>query len=149
MRWIGNFFRFMFFERRPLRNPMYSLLIAPEFEMRDAIHRGEKTITIREGLRDYREGGSLAIFCHIAPWAVLATIDTVRHTTFRELTEKECQDDGAESAEALLDSMKRFGGRYADMTMNSAVTVIRWKDVRGYWAENAEKYCGDEIKLLG
>lgn len=129
---------------KELRAPVYGLLIAPEPDMREAVHNGEKTITVREGWRDYKAGAHVALFCHKAPWAVMATLTEVRHTTVRELTLAECQDDGAQDQEDLLAGLKRF---YKAMTMDSPVTVIRWKDPQGYWVDHANEYDGAECSL--
>ncbi|HXV26784.1 MAG TPA: ASCH domain-containing protein [Candidatus Paceibacterota bacterium] len=131
-----------------MRDPVYGLLIAPETGMRDAIHHGEKTISIREGWRDYRPGAQILIACHLAPWAVMATVSEVRHTTFRGLTPKELADDGATTAEAFLEDIRRFGARYEKLTLDSPATVIRWTDVRGYWVDNKSVYYGNEVELL-
>jgi hypothetical protein len=111
-----------------LKQPLTALLIAPDEDMRYAIERGLKTITIREGMRDYRKGGMVMLCCHLEPWAVQADITDVRHCRLRHVTEEEWRADGFVSQEDLLHQMHRF---YPKLTLDSDVTVIRWTKVRG------------------
>lgn len=114
-----------------MKQPLYALLIAPIPEMRQAILDGRKKITIREGHRDYRNGKAM-LCCHLEPWAVMAEITNVRHTTLREVTEEEYVADGFESQDDLLLGMQRF---YPNMTTDSPVTVIRWDNLEGALTE--------------
>ena len=116
---------------------LQALLIAPDHQMRTDILFGTKTITIREGYRDYHEGRPVMICCHIVPWAVLATITSVRYCTLNEVTEEENRADGFESREDMLGGMQKY---YPDMTLDSEVTVIRWKDVTGFLSDYAYDY---------
>lgn len=123
---------------KELRRPMTALLIAPEYPMRNAIHRGEKTITIREGWRDYRIGDTVLIGCDLAPWAVMGKISSVAHSTIRELTDPDFRDDGFESREDAVEKLGRF---YKGINMDSKVTVIRWAtNPRGYYVRNPDKF---------
>jgi hypothetical protein len=111
-----------------MKQPLYALLIAPIPEMRQAILNGVKKITIREGHRDYRIDCPVMLCCHLEPWAVMADVVDVRHTTLEEISEEEYVADGFQSSEEMLSGMKRF---YPNLSMNSPVTVIRWDNVRG------------------
>ncbi len=110
-----------------MKQPLTALLIAPDEGMRHRIETGTKTITIREGHRDYR-GGPVMLSCHLVPWAVQADITDVRHCTLREVTREEWEDDGFVSQEDLLAQMRRY---YKNLTLDSDVTVIRWTAARG------------------
>lgn len=122
-----------------MKQGLQGLLIAPDRKMRDAIHRGIKAITIREGHRDHKPGPAL-IACHIEPWAVMADITSVRHCTLREVTKEEYKADGFNSKVELLNGMRKF---YPNMNLDSPVTVIRWTNVHGYWVDHKEEYLVD------
>ena len=110
-----------------MKQPLTALLIAPDEGMRYDVETGLKTITIREGHRDYRPG-LVMLCCHLVPWAVQAEITDVRHCALRDVTEDEWRDDGFVSQDDLLTRMRRF---YPKLGLDSDVTVIRWKDARG------------------
>lgn len=114
--------------RCSLKQPLTALLIAPDQDMRYAIEKGRKTITIREGHRDYKKGGLVMLCCHLEPWAVQAEITVVRHCKLRDVTKQEWTADGFASQEDLLEQMRRF---YPKLALDSEVTVIRWTGVRG------------------
>ncbi|HJV32529.1 MAG TPA: ASCH domain-containing protein [Patescibacteria group bacterium] len=114
-----------------MKQPLYALLIAPDEEMRYRVETGGKTITIREGHRDYRPG-LVMLCCEKVPWAVMADITDVRHCALREVTEEEWTADGFVSQSDLLTQMRRF---YPKLELGSDVTVIRWKDARGALVE--------------
>ena len=110
-----------------MKQPLYALLIAPDEEMRYRVETGEKTITLREGHRDYRPG-LVMLSCEKVPWAVMADITDVRHCTLRDVTEDEWTADGFVSQADLLTQMRRY---YPKLELDSPITVIRWKDARG------------------
>jgi hypothetical protein len=118
-----------------LKDPLYALLIAPDEGMRRAIITGDKAITIREGHRDYRAGRPVMLCCQLVPWAVMADIAAVRHTTVENVTREELAADGFADWEDMLAGLRRF---YPSLTMASPVTVIRWENVRGWLVDNAD-----------
>lgn len=119
-----------------MKNPLYGLLIAPRNGMREAVLSGEKAITIREGHRDYREGGQVLIGCMgvktdaswTDAWVVMADVDAVRHCLLGEVTEDELRADGYNSREEMLADLHAY---YPKLDLVSPVTVLRWKNVRG------------------
>src|SRR3989344_3829301 len=115
-----------------MKQPLYALLIAPDHRMRTSIVYGDKTITIREGHRDYRPG-PVMICCHLVPWAVMADITNVRHCTLREVTQEEYESDGFHSKNHLLSGMRGF---YPNMTLDSPVTIIRWEKALGFLVDH-------------
>lgn len=121
-----------------MKQALQAILIVNDPAVRLAIMLGEKNITIREGHRDYRVG-PVMICCHIMPWAVMATITSVRYTQVDEVTDKELKDDGYLDHKDMLCGLKEF---YPGLTMSSPVTVISWGDVIGALTEekNIEKY---------
>ena len=119
-----------------MKQPLYALLIAPDHPMRTNILYGAKTITIREGHRDYRPG-PVMICCHLVPWAVMADITNVRHCVLSETTEEEYEADGFHSQPDLLRGMKEF---YPNMTFDSPVTIIKWEKARGFLVDHSIKY---------
>lgn len=102
--------------------------------MRNNIVSGTKTITIREGHRDYRPGQTVMLCCHLEPWAVMANITEVRHCLLGEVTKKEMEADGFTDHEDMLNGMRRY---YPSLGYSSPVTVIRWKDARGKLVEES------------
>jgi len=126
-------------ENAPKR-PLTALLIAPDYLMRDNIMYGSKAITIREGIRDYKPGEPVMLCCHLVPWCVQATIESVEHMQVKDVPDEACRDDGFENNAAMLAGMKRF---YPNLTGESAVTVIRWKDVKGALVD---KYAADMLQ---
>ncbi len=123
-------------EKPTIKPALQALLIAPDHAMRTHILYGGKTITIREGHRDYKPG-PVMICCHIVPWAVLAEITNVRHCTLREVAEEEYQADDFLTQEDLLEGLQKF---YPNMILDSPVTVIRWKNVKGFLADHMTEY---------
>lgn len=119
-----------------MKQALQALLIAPDHQMRTNIIYGRKTVTIREGHRDYHPG-PVMICCHLVPWAVMADVISVRHCTLLEVTDEEYKADGFHSQDDLLAGMKRF---YPDMTMDSPVSVIRWENARGFLADHSLEY---------
>ena len=71
-----------------MKRALQAILIAPDSKVRLAIMLGEKKVTIREGHRDYTVG-PVMVCCHLVPWAIMATITSVRHTEVIEVTEEE------------------------------------------------------------
>lgn len=120
-----------------MKPPLYALLIAPDHGMRTGILYGGKNITIREGHRDYQPGRPVMICCHIEPWAVMADITSVRHTTIAEVTKEEYEADGFHSPEDLLEGLRRF---YPSINESSPVTVIKWENVRGWLKDHDTEY---------
>ncbi|MBI2676949.1 MAG: ASCH domain-containing protein [Candidatus Yanofskybacteria bacterium] len=110
-----------------MKPALQALLIAPDCCVRDQIVWGTKTVTIREGHRDYKLG-KVMLCCHLEPWAVMADITEVRHCLLKEVTKEECFDDGFSNRVELLHDLQRF---YPDLTANSPVTVIKWANVTG------------------
>lgn len=112
-------------ENKDVRPPLQALLMAGE-EMRDDVMSGRKTITIREGWRDYQVDKPVLIGCHILNWATMKIVCDVCHKTLREVTHQELLDDKFESHEEVIRYLRRW---YPAITLDSRVTVIRWRDV--------------------
>ena len=119
-----------------MKPALQALLIAPDHDMRTHILYGGKTITIRKGHRDYKPG-PVMLCCHVVPWAVLAEITDVRHCALQEVTEEEYEADGFLSQEDLLKGLQKY---YPNMTLDSPVTVIRWKDAKGFLVDYSTVY---------
>jgi len=120
-----------------MKPPLYALLIAVDHGMRTHILYGGKAITIREGHRDYQPGCPVMLCCHTEPWAVMADITSVRHTTIAKVTKEEYEADDFHSRKDLLEGLRRF---YPNIDMNSPVTVIRWENVRGWLMDHCVEY---------
>lgn len=113
-----------------LKNPLYGLLIADDVQMRFNLITGVKRISIREGHRDYRLGDVL-IGDSENTFVVTATITEVKHVLLSQVTREEWEADGFVSQEDMLAKMRQF---YPKIELSSEVTVLFWKDVRGFWA---------------
>ena len=121
-----------------MKRALQAILIAPDPSVRLNIMLGKKNITIREGHRDYTVG-PVMICCHLVPWAVMATITDVRHTTLSEVTAEELWADGYESHVRMLEDLKRF---YPNIAMDSPVTVVCWDKLEGFYTDvdNVHEY---------
>jgi len=109
-------------KQSPFQDVLQAILIAGE-DGKKATLTGDKTITIRNGLRDYKNGRVL-LGCHILNWAIMGKITEVRHTLAKNITQKELEDDGYNS---LKDMLKGLGQWYNGIDENSPVTIIRWQ----------------------
>ena len=117
----------------PKKRPLTALLMAEDFL--SPIQNGEKTITIRDGWRDYHVGEKV-VLCRCADmspmeegaadygWAIMAKITSVKYTTLKEVSESDLNDDGFSTLE---DAILSLGSYYADISEESFVTVIRWE----------------------
>lgn len=114
--------------KEPMKTALRALLIAPEPQMiADVINR-VKCISIREGHRDYVAGYPILIGCPKANWAVMVDCTYVCWSTLEEVPEGDLEADGFLTHTDALAQLQRF---YPRMTLNSAVTVIRWACARG------------------
>jgi hypothetical protein len=104
------------------KKPLQAILIAGE-DGRDAVLNGTKKITIREGLRDYKEGNVL-IGCHELGWAVGKKITKVQWKKLGEVTIEEMRADNFNGIEDMIVGMRRF---YPEMDIDSPVTIIEWE----------------------
>jgi len=111
-----------------MRPPLQALLLAPNVGLWSDVILGRQTGTIRTGHRAYAAG--LVMLC--CPWAsacVQAEIVSVRHCRMADLTLQERRAAGFRGPKsAALAGMRRH---YADLTMESPVTFILWKDADG------------------
>lgn len=104
------------------KRALQAILIAGEDGERD-IRSGKKEVTIRKWYCSYTEGPVL-LGCHVRDWAVMGKITSVLRTTLKEVPMEDVRNDGFYSHEDALNGLKRF---YPDMTLDSPVTVVRFK----------------------
>ena len=126
-----------------MKKVLQGLLIAGT-EMMEDVRSGKKRISIREGHRDYNEGGEILIGCHINDWAELATITSVRYTTINGLTNEELHDDGFDSKEHAIEVLSKW---YEGINSDSEVTVIRWQ-LYDYAKPDVIRISEDELGYL-
>lgn len=107
----------------PKKRPLMGLLVAGE-ENKESVLAGFKTITIREGWRDYHTGDKVLIGCHLLNWATLAKVTSVNFYVLKDIPLKDLQDDGFPTLEDALLSLSAY---YQNINEDSPVTVIRWK----------------------
>ena len=105
------------------RRPLTGLLVAGE-KLRDAVLSGKKTITIREGWRDYRAGDKVLIGCNVLGWATMGKITSVNCTILKDILQKELEADGFVNVD---DAIRGLSAYYPDICLESPVTVIRWE----------------------
>jgi len=105
------------------KRPLSALLFAGR-DLRDKVKSGTKTITIRNGWRDYQVGKTVILCCHLLDWAKMAKITAVTHCKLNEVPLQDFLDDGMEG---LGDAIDVLSGFYDDIDENSKVTVIRWQ----------------------
>lgn len=120
---------------KALKQALQALLIAPDKEMRRRVETGEKEITIREGDREYLEG-PVMLCCHIEPWVVMADIVNVSYYRLGEIPMEMLLADGYHSVAEALSDLKQY---YPDITVGSKMTIIEWKNVRGFLVDEASK----------
>ena len=102
-----------------MKKPLQCLLLAES--LIDSAMSGEKTVTIREGHRDYQTG-KVILACPDVNWCMEASITDVRHTTLDQVTEEEYIDDGFVSRTDMFEGLANF---YPDIDLTSPVTVIQ------------------------
>jgi hypothetical protein len=115
--WAGDF-------PIPMKRPLLALLMSDDF--RTAIQNGEKSITIREGWRDYKPSEKVVLCCTNleSNWAVMAKITNVTHCALKDVKIEDLNDDGMPTLE---DAVASLGVFYEGMNEESLVTVIRWE----------------------
>lgn len=114
-----------------MKRPLQALLIAQNPKMRLDILTGEKSITIRQGLRDYQPG-PVMICCHLDPWCVRAEITDVVHSLLSSVPPEDLASDGYSDVNHAVSDLRRY---YPDITGDTAVTVIKWTNVQGKLVE--------------
>lgn len=104
-----------------LKAPLVAILLAEE--LIDATESGLKVQTVREGHRDYKTG-KVVFACPEVAWSMIKEITDVKHTTPRTCAVADYKDEGWSSRKNMIEDLKRF---YPDLTMDSPITVIRFK----------------------
>lgn len=125
--------------KRPLqlKRPLEALLISPDRVMRANAVSGQKKITIREGHRAHSKGPAILCCDRWGPWAVMVDIVDIKYRLLSEVTREEWEADGFTSQDDLLAGMRVF---YHTLELSSPVTVVRWKNVRGFFVDNPEAH---------
>lgn len=108
-------------ELLPKKRPLMGLLMADTFV--EPIMMGEKTITIREGWRDYHTGDKVLLGCPEANWCARAKITSVNFYALKDVPPRDLEADGMPTLEDAINSLSAF---YQGITEDSPVTVIRW-----------------------
>jgi hypothetical protein len=110
-----------------MKRPVVGLLIQGSDAL-NAVARGRKTITIREGHRDYQTGDRLMLGCPWLNWMLFAEVAYVRHSLAAKVLPEDLADAGYSSHEHMVEDLRRF---YPNLTLESPVTVVRWTNVQG------------------
>ena len=105
-----------------MKRPLTALLFAQKYHM--DLMDGDKTITIRNGHKDYQAGDTVMLCCHITQFCELGKIKSVDHTRIKWLTPNELEDDAFSSHDHAVTELKRY---YIGINLNSEVTVIRFE----------------------
>lgn len=116
---------------------MQALLVPSPPGMRQAILNGTLKAGIIQGYRDYTLG-KIILCDHLEPWAVLADVTEVRHTTPQDITAEEYEAAGSKGN--MIDWVHDMQ-KICDPTIteNSPVTFIRWDNVSGALVEEVER----------
>jgi hypothetical protein len=86
--------------------------------------RDTKRITLRARHRTaIRDGQWVQLVCIKSKTRFRARVTEVRHTTWREVTDRELTDDGFSSREQMLPIMRRY---YPGIQWDDPATVYRW-----------------------
>jgi hypothetical protein len=109
-----------------VKPPLVALLMADCFL--EPICSGEKKITIREGMRDYKAGQKV-VLCKCGNeddigWARMATITEVSVCTLKNVDIEDLNADGMKDLDDAVQCLRDF---YPNVTKESPVTVIRWE----------------------
>ena len=104
---------------------MKSIALAEQFFK--PVKSGKKKITIRENYRNYRLGS--AEFYNPINESNKISIDirSIRYSKIKDLTERECQADGAQDQEKMLEILNRF----YELDMDSIVNVVEFEAING------------------
>ena len=107
-----------------MRRPYVALLIAGE-QGRRMCDKEQKTISIRQGHRDYQVDDILVLCCHLAGWAgPLAKVTDVRHTIIEKVLAVEYMQDGFDNTSDMIAGLRQF---YPGLDEETSVTIIRWE----------------------
>lgn len=88
---------------------------------------GSKEITLRSGhRRQIKNGQRVLLYCMKSGRSFTARMTEVRHTSWRDVTDRELKDDGFKSRESLLPIMRRY---YPNIRQEDPATVYRFADV--------------------
>jgi hypothetical protein len=115
-----------------MRPALQALLYAPDVALWSDVILGKITATVRTEHRDYRPG-PVMLCCHLASACVMAEVTEVIHCRLDEVPELKRRRAGYETAEAMLDGMRRF---YPDIGPASAVTIVAFGRLSGTLAKN-------------
>ena len=107
-----------------MRRPLVALLFTSEFHA--AIESGERSITIREGLRAYQVGELVMLCCHVASWCRMAVVTRVEHRRLRNVNPADLEKDGFVDHVTAVSGMKKF---YSNIDLGSDVTVVEFEIV--------------------
>ena len=105
----------------PKKRPLMGLLMGTGYQ--EAVTMGEKTITIREGWRDYHTGDKVLIGCPEEGWCVMGKITSVNFYMLGDVPIRDLNDDLFPTVEDAIDGLSRF---YQNINESSPVTVLRW-----------------------
>jgi len=115
-----------------MKPALQAILIASNnHQMKINVMTGYKSITFREGHRDYHVG-PVMLCDELESWVVKANIYDVQHKILSQLTQEEWEADGFSSLEDTLGGLWVY---YKDITMDSPVTVVKWNNISGIWTE--------------
>lgn len=99
----------------------YELKMA--FDLMPFVHRGEKTITIREGWRNITPGELLISNADDENDFINVRHFRTIHTFARYVHSNEYKADGFESIDQMVEQMKMF---YPDFNHDSQATIVIW-----------------------
>ena len=118
--------------KEDLQRPFTALLIAPTPGAHHDVLEGMLSATVRMEHRDYVTGERVMLCCHLQPFAVMATVQRVRHCTVKQLKQEQLERAGYKTHRDLLDALRTF---YPKLCSTSKITYIAWKSLEGELVE--------------
>ena len=94
----------------------------------EKILKGEKTTTIRKGIKSYPVGRIVDLTVNYKPFA-RARVSKVIVKRVSELTDEDARRDGFNSKEELIQALKKIYGEIKD---NEFVTIVHFEVVESY-----------------
>ncbi len=89
----------------------------------DLIIKGEKTTTVRRGIKSYPVGKLVELTVNYKPFTI-AKVKKVVVKRVKELTDEDAKRDGFNSREELISALKRI---YGDIAEEEFVTIVHFE----------------------
>ncbi len=124
---------------RKLDRPVQALSVEKlSHEGRSRILVGRITALVVKGHLDLQPGWCVLFDAERAPWTVLANVESIGHSHLCTVSAQDLAAAGYASLPELVQALSSpYGPSIDDATI---VTVISWKQLRGFFADNDDEY---------